>query len=156
ARLMAGLCAVAAAAAFNAESACADGTNATVAGGATGSGHWAFAIGADYTNGDYGEAQDTTIYQIPLSAGFASDRFSVSLTVPYVPLKGWGDIIPGGVSAFGPGSTGGGGGGGGAVGGLAGGVGNGLGLSVGGGLINVIPPPRAAPSPPPPPGPPPP
>src|SRR5262245_38522837 len=76
ARLMAGVCA--AAATFGGANARAD------------DGHWAFAVGADYTNGDYGEAQDTTIYQIPLSAGYTSDRFSVSVTVPYVHLKGSG------------------------------------------------------------------
>ena len=138
ARLMAGVCA--AAATFSSASARADDA---------GRGHWAFAVGADYTRGTYGEAVDTTIYQVPFSVGYTSDRFSLSVSAPYVHLKGSGDIIPGSVSAFGPGSTGST-----SASASAGGVSSnlgpgGFGLSPGGGLVNALlpSPPAVSPTP---------
>jgi len=74
---------------------------------------WVFATGVDYTNGDYGEAQDTTIVTAPLIASYLGDRWSVTLTVPIVSVEGPGTVVPGSV---------GGGSGGGFLGGLLGGA----------------------------------
>ncbi len=153
ARLMAGVCAAAAAL----MGARADAQDAS-------DGHWAFATGLNYTKGNYGEAQDTTIYAVPFSAGYVADRWSFSVSVPYVWLKGSGNVAPGAVSAFGPGAFGSTSANGASASAGTGSTGaslgsGGLGLSPGSGLINVIlspptpPPPPGSPPPPPPPTP---
>jgi hypothetical protein len=105
--------------------------------GAAQAGEWSFSAGADYTSGDYGEAQETTIYQVPLSTAYRGDNWSFAVTVPYVWLEGSGNIIPG--------SAGGGAGGGG------GGASAGVGLGAGGIDLGVVLPsagPTASPMPP--------
>jgi hypothetical protein len=86
---------------------------------------WSFSTGVDYTSGDYGEAAETTIYQIPLTATYRGDSWAFSASVPYVDLEGTGNIVPG------------------AIGGAGGGVGGidlGLGLGVPGPAPAPLPP----------------
>jgi hypothetical protein len=97
---------------------------------------WSFSTGADYTSGEYGEDQDTTILIVPFTAAYGSDRWRASVTVPYVSLEGSGNIIPG--TGAGAGS-----GGGGATGGGP--------LGSGGGLLGLFPGADPASPPPPPP-----
>jgi hypothetical protein len=61
-------------------------------------GRWVFSTGVDYTNGDYGEAQDTTIITAPFSAGYLGEGWSVAAVVPIVSIDGPGTIVPGGLS----------------------------------------------------------
>lgn len=68
-------------------------------------GQWVFSTGIDYTNGDYGETEDTTIWIVPVSAAYVRGRWSASLTVPYVRLEGPGTIVPGGAGFGGSGGT---------------------------------------------------
>jgi hypothetical protein len=75
---------------------------------------WSFSTGADYTNGDYGETQDTTIVIVPFAVAYKADWWSARLTVPYVMIEGPGTVVPGSAGA----SSGGGGGLLGTVGGL--------------------------------------
>lgn len=63
---------------------------------------WTFSTGVDYTNGDYGEAQDTTIVTVPLIASYGTERWSATLTVPIVGIDGPGTIVPGGAGGAGP------------------------------------------------------
>lgn len=65
-------------------------------------GQWTFATGVDYTTGDYGEAQDTTIVTVPLIASYGTGRWSATLTVPFVSIDGPGTIVPGGFGGGGP------------------------------------------------------
>jgi hypothetical protein len=58
-------------------------------------GRWSFSSGAEYTNGDYGEAQDTTIVIVPFTFGYRTDRWGARITVPYVSIEGSGNIVPG-------------------------------------------------------------
>lgn len=68
---------------------------------------WSTAAGFDYESGDYGQAADTTIWQVPLTVSVADTRWSASLTVPYVHLRGTGAVIPTSVGfGSGPSSTG--------------------------------------------------
>jgi hypothetical protein len=94
---------------------------------------WTFSTGADYTTGDYGETQDTTIVIVPFTAAYKTDRWSARITVPYVTIDGPGTVVPGssgiGGGAGGGTSSSGGGGLGGLVGGLLDGL---LGGSSGG------------------------
>ncbi len=65
-------------------------------------GRWIFSTGVDYSTGDYGEAEDTTIVTVPLAAGYVAERWSATLTVPLVSVDGPGTIVPGGIGGSGP------------------------------------------------------
>lgn len=78
-------------------------------------GRWSFSSGAEYTTGDYGEAQDTTIVIVPFTVGYKTDRWGARITVPYVSIEGPGTIVPG--------SSGSAAGGAGGLSGLVGGIG---------------------------------
>lgn len=108
---------------------------------------WTFSTGADYTTGDYGDAEDTTIVIVPFTAVYKSDRWSARVTVPYVTIDGPGTVVPS-TSGVGGGAGGGTGGstGGGGLGGLLGGLLDGL-LGGGNGGTTAAP---AAGAPPPP------
>lgn len=68
-----------------------------------------FGSGVDYSSGDYGEAEDTTIVTVPLSAAYVGERWSVSVTVPFASVEGPGTVVPGsggsGLGGFGPTSS---------------------------------------------------
>jgi hypothetical protein len=59
------------------------------------SGHVTAAVGADYSSGNYGTAFETEIWDVPLGVGYAADRWSVRLTVPYINISGASNVIPG-------------------------------------------------------------
>ncbi|MGD9965972.1 MAG: hypothetical protein AB7T59_05590 [Hyphomonadaceae bacterium] len=65
---------------------------------------WSYSTGADYTQGDYGAGQDTSIVVAPLSARYDAERWRAALTITYVSVEGAGGVIPGAGSAFGAGS----------------------------------------------------
>lgn len=65
-------------------------------------GRWDYSTGVDYSTGDYGEAADTTIVTVPLAAGYVTERWSATLTVPLVSVDGPGTIVPGGIGGSGP------------------------------------------------------
>lgn len=65
-------------------------------------GRWVYSTGVDYSTGDYGEAEDTTIVTVPLAAGYVAERWSATLTVPLVSVDGPGTIVPGGIGGGGP------------------------------------------------------
>lgn len=65
-------------------------------------GRWVYSTGVDYSNGSYGEAEDTTIVTVPLAAGYVAERWSATLTVPLVSIEGPGTIVPGGIGGGGP------------------------------------------------------
>jgi outer membrane putative beta-barrel porin/alpha-amylase len=67
---------------------------------------WSFSTGADYTNGDYGETQDTTIVIVPFAVAYKTDWWSARLTVPYVTIDGPGTIVPGSTDGASGGSGG--------------------------------------------------
>lgn len=52
-------------------------------------------LGADYSSGDYGEAQDTKILAVPFSAKVKAGDFFVRASIPYVYVKGPGSVVPG-------------------------------------------------------------
>jgi hypothetical protein len=106
-------------------------------------GRWTFSTGTDYTAGDYGEAEDTTIVIVPFTAAYKTDRWSARVTVPYVTIDGPGTVVPGS-SGIGGGATSGSSGGGG-LGGLLGGLLDGL---LGGGSGGASATPSATPTPP--------
>ncbi|HET9818046.1 MAG TPA: transporter, partial [Rhodanobacteraceae bacterium] len=59
------------------------------------SGHVTLGVGADYSSGKYGTAFETEIWDVPFSVGYAADRWSVRLTVPYINISGANNVIPG-------------------------------------------------------------
>lgn len=58
-------------------------------------GHATVSAGFDYSTGNYGTPFNTEIWDVPLSAGYAADRWSVKLTVPFISISGANDVIPG-------------------------------------------------------------
>ena len=146
ARLLAGVCAAAAASLSSNAARAEEG--------------WAFGTGFNYSNGDYGEAIDTTIYAVPFSAGYSSEHWGFAVSIPYVRLDGSGNIVPGAVTGFGLGGGSLSAGLGGAnasvsPGGVSAGVG-GIGVTLGTGLLGTLTGTPGAAAPPPPPGSPPP
>lgn len=57
-------------------------------------GEFSFTTGFDYSSGDYGDETDTDISAIPLVAKYQSDRWTFKATIPYIQIKGPGDVIP--------------------------------------------------------------
>ena len=58
-------------------------------------GHVTASAGFDYTTGNYGTPYGTDIWDVPFSAGYEADRWSVKLTVPWVSISGASNVIPG-------------------------------------------------------------
>jgi len=52
-------------------------------------------VGVDYSSGKYGGRETTDILSAPLWLGYSRGRFDAKLTVPYLRVKGPGDVIPG-------------------------------------------------------------
>lgn len=64
---------------------------------------WSFSAGADYTNGDYGSEQETSILIAPFSAVYGAERWRVGLTLSYVSVEGAPGVVPGATGALGSG-----------------------------------------------------
>lgn len=47
-----------------------------------------FSLGAEYSEGDYGTAETTTSWYVPLGMRYASGDFGASITIPYVSVSG--------------------------------------------------------------------
>lgn len=62
------------------------------------------ATGADYSAGHYGSTLDTTVWSIPVDLKVRSGRFRAQASLPYVFIKGPGQMV-GGVIVATPGST---------------------------------------------------
>ncbi len=52
-------------------------------------------VGLDYSIGDYGGTEDTTIYEVPFTARMKTGNWSLRARIPYVSIDGPGGIIPG-------------------------------------------------------------
>ena len=65
--------------------------------GALEGGTWRFSTGFDYSSGDYGESVDTDITYLPFTARYEALPWTFKLTVPYIRIKGPGNVIGGGV-----------------------------------------------------------
>ena len=57
--------------------------------------HFSISTGANYSSGKYGTATTTDIWSVPFTAEYKSDRWTFKLTVPYVSIRGAGNVIPG-------------------------------------------------------------
>ncbi|MGH6949632.1 MAG: hypothetical protein ACREH4_02075 [Vitreimonas sp.] len=73
-------------------------------GALAGTAAWSFSSGVDYTQGDYGTGQDTSIVVAPFSAIYGAERWRAALTVTYASIDGAGGVVPGSSSAIGAGS----------------------------------------------------
>jgi hypothetical protein len=54
-----------------------------------------FGVGLDYSVGEYGEATETTIIEVPFTARLSWDRLSLRVRLPYVMIEGPGGVVPG-------------------------------------------------------------
>ncbi len=67
---------------------------ATVA-GAAGAAETRFAVGMDYSSGDYGSQSVTEILSIPVTARLDAGNWSLSASVPWVKVTGDANVLPG-------------------------------------------------------------
>lgn len=51
--------------------------------------------GANYSSGKYGTSTTTDIWSVPFTAQYQGDRWTFKLIVPYVSIRGAGNVIPG-------------------------------------------------------------
>ena len=56
---------------------------------------FSIGTGANYSSGNYGTSTTTDIWSVPFTAAYKTDRWTFKLTVPYVSIRGSGDVIPG-------------------------------------------------------------
>lgn len=52
------------------------------------------SLGAEYTTGDYGTGVDTSIWYFPFSFSYENEATTFSVTVPYLIIKGPGNVTP--------------------------------------------------------------
>jgi hypothetical protein len=60
--------------------------------------HFKFKVGSgfDYSVGDYGQSQNTSIWYVPVSGKVEMDNWAFKLTMPWIRIKGPGAVIGGG------------------------------------------------------------
>jgi hypothetical protein len=58
-------------------------------------GQFSLGTGVDYSSGDYGGDVDTDILYVPLTAKYDTERWFYRLTVPYIRIRGPGDVVLG-------------------------------------------------------------
>lgn len=56
-------------------------------------GDFSLSFGTEYTSGDYGSGQTTSIWYFPFTFKFETDRFSASITAPLLIVNGPGNIV---------------------------------------------------------------
>jgi hypothetical protein len=56
---------------------------------------FSIGTGANYSSGKYGTATTTDIWSVPFTAAYKTDRWTFKLTVPYISIRGAGNVIPG-------------------------------------------------------------
>lgn len=56
---------------------------------------WTISGGAEYSSGKYGGTTSTDILYLPFMLRYATTRYAVSLTVPYISVTSGGVVIPG-------------------------------------------------------------
>jgi hypothetical protein len=56
---------------------------------------FSLGTGFDYSSGKYGNATETRILYIPVTARYESDKLTLKLTVPYISITGPGGVIQG-------------------------------------------------------------
>lgn len=62
---------------------------------AHGSDRFSVSTGANNSSGNYGTGTTTTIWSVPFTAAYQTDRWTLTAVVPYVSISGSGDVIPG-------------------------------------------------------------
>ena len=63
--------------------------------GAHAADRFSISTGANDSSGKYGTATTTDIWSVPFTAEYQSDRWTFKLIVPYVSIRGAGNVIPG-------------------------------------------------------------
>lgn len=62
--------------------------------GAENGGNFTLTTGIDYSSGKYGDDVKTEITSVPILARYEVERWVLKLTVPYVTIKGPGNVVP--------------------------------------------------------------
>jgi hypothetical protein len=58
-------------------------------------GQFSLSTGVDYSTGDFGADEDTDITYVPVTAKYDTDRWFLRLTVPYLRIRGPGQVVLG-------------------------------------------------------------
>jgi hypothetical protein len=75
---------------------------AVCTGSAWGQGGYTLQAGVEYSRGDYGTDDDTEIWSLPVTLGYAADAWSWSVTVPWLVVRGTGEVLPSGPTVVRP------------------------------------------------------
>lgn len=67
-------------------------------------GTYSLGIGADYSEGDYGTGDDTTLWSVPIALIYKGERFGWGISVPYLILHSSGNVVVGSGGVIGSGS----------------------------------------------------
>jgi len=62
---------------------------------------FSIGVGSDYSSGDYGGADRTTIFSVPVHAKYISGPVTLKVSVPWLRVSGTGVIIPAGLGGIG-------------------------------------------------------
>jgi hypothetical protein len=90
--------------AFTASAACAQSALEAAPADEVDTTEFEIATGADYSVGDYGAVDDTTVWSVPLDLKYTAGKLRVQASVPWVRVKGPGQIV-GGVIVSAPGGV---------------------------------------------------
>ena len=59
-------------------------------------GQWKLSSGIDFSSGDYGTSQATEILYVPVNVSYAEGAWQAKVTVPWIQIKGPGNVVGGG------------------------------------------------------------
>ena len=63
------------------------------------------SVGGDYSTGKYGTSEKTKVYSVPITASYDNGPLTVRVSVPYLQVTGFGDIVVSGLSGSGGSTT---------------------------------------------------
>ena len=63
------------------------------------------SVGGDYSTGKYGTNEKTDVYSVPITASYDNGPLTVRVSVPYLQVTGFGDIVVSGLSGSGGSTT---------------------------------------------------
>lgn len=79
------------------------------AGAAAAQGDYAIEVGAEFSRGDYGTGSDTDIWSLPITLSYGAESWGWAVSVPWLVVRGTGDVVPSGATVVRPGRGAGGG-----------------------------------------------
>ncbi len=63
------------------------------------------SVGGDYSTGKYGGSQSTDVFYMPFTGTYETGAFTYKVTVPWLSVRGTGDVVPSGIGGSGASSS---------------------------------------------------